>query len=68
MSPVPYQWQQTLHGVVWGVLEMSKTSLLTIARRLPFAIILWPLLYVCTFLILLGWGKAAADNFWDCIA
>jgi len=46
---------------------MKRIPALTFARRLPFAIILWPLLYVCTFLILLGWGTAAADDFWDCI-
>jgi hypothetical protein len=50
--------------MVWGVLSMKRIPALTIARRLPFAILLWPLLYVCTFLVLLGWGKNAADDFW----
>ena len=36
---------------------------LTAARRLPFALFLWPLLGVCTLLILWGWGKQTAQDF-----
>lgn len=40
---------------------------LTIARRLPFAILLWPLLCLCTALIMFGWGKQDAKEFWQAI-
>lgn len=44
---------------------MRKT--LGFLRRLLVCIPLWPLLLVCTYLILVGFGKDAADDFWASI-
>lgn len=45
-----------------------KTSKLTYARRLIPFFLLWGLLYVCTFIVLVGWGREQSQDFWDTVA
>ena len=47
---------------------MSTQRSLIFARRIIPFILLVPLLLVCTFLVLLGWGKSEAEEFWDAVS
>lgn len=45
---------------------MNRASNLTIARRLiPYALLRYILIPLCTFLILIGWNRYQAQAFWD---
>lgn len=44
---------------------MSRVSNWTITRRLiPFTLLRYVLFPLCAYLILLGWGKSTAREFW----